>query len=318
MLDQRARAKTSETIARLSEGMARLSETKALENEKKAQENLSVACQGLDDWLTEVADVDLADIPQMERVRQRLLEKASKGYEKLARNTVDDQTPLFRWVVGRSHSRLGDILAMLGNYSKAEEFYRQGIARLQDLLGEYPGGDDYRRDLVRSHLGLAVLFKDLQRYKEAQDELTVAGTNNEPLASSTDPVDRQRRAELAYQRGVLLAHEAETSGALATPNSRIAAESEQAYREAITLQEGLAKGPPIRIEMNAKLGRYRNNLSILLERQQGPVAGGGDRAPRRSGRSGRSPNCPGNFGSQPGPSTTWGCCWPSKKNRKRG
>ena len=216
----------------------------------------------------------------MERVRQRLLEKASKGYEKLARNTVDDQTPLFRWVVGRSHSRLGDILAMLGNYSKAEEFYRQGIARLQDLLGEYPGGDDYRRDLVRSHLGLAVLFKDLQRYKEAQDELTAAGTNNEPLASSTDPVDRQRRAELAYQRGVLLAHEAETSGALATPNSRIAAESEQAYREAITLQEGLAKGPPIRIEMNAKLGRYRNNLSILLERQQGPVAGGGDRAPR--------------------------------------
>ena len=173
-LDQRARAKTSETIARLSEGMARLSETKALENEKKAQENLSVACQGLDDWLTEVADVDLADIPQMERVRQRLLEKASKGYEKLARNTVDDQTPLFRWVVGRSHSRLGDILAMLGNYSKAEESYRQGIARLQDLLGEYPGRGRLPPRPGAKPSGAGVVFKDLQRYKEAQDELTAA------------------------------------------------------------------------------------------------------------------------------------------------
>ena len=36
------------------------------DSKEKAQESLRVASQGVDDLLTEVADVDLADVPQME------------------------------------------------------------------------------------------------------------------------------------------------------------------------------------------------------------------------------------------------------------
>ncbi len=177
-------------------------------------------------------------------------------------------------------SRLGDILAMLGDYSKAEEFYRQGIdlpALQRSPAGPMPADptpDDYRRDLVRSHLGLAVLFKDLQRYKEAQDAVSrpPAPTMNLSLPRPTRSITSGGRS-LPTREGCSWAHEAETSGALATPNSRIAAGSEQAYREALTLQEELAKGQPDRIDMSAKLGRYRNNLSILLNANKGrPLA----------------------------------------------
>ena len=54
----------------------------------EAQESLRVACQGLDDLLTEVADVDLADIPQMEHVRRRLLEKAQRRIQETHRGNA--------------------------------------------------------------------------------------------------------------------------------------------------------------------------------------------------------------------------------------
>jgi len=245
----------------------------AQHSQAKAQASLRVACQGLDDLLTEVADVDLADIPQMEPVRRRLLEKAKEGYEKLTENRDGEGSTLLRWVVGRSDSRLGDILEMMGDYSKSEEFYRQAIGLLSApraespstaLPAESPTPDDYRRDLVRSQLGLGVLYKELHRYREADEQLQAAGTSIEPLASSTALADRQRRAELAYQRGVLWAHVTEARGALASGNSESARVIEQAYRDALRLQEELVKGQPDRADLRAKLGRYRNNLGKLL------------------------------------------------------
>ena len=50
-------------------------------NAARALHNLRLAQDAADGLLGEVADVDLADIPQMEPVRQRLLEKARAGYE---------------------------------------------------------------------------------------------------------------------------------------------------------------------------------------------------------------------------------------------
>ena len=53
----------------------------ASNNATRALHNLRLAQDAADGLLGEVADVDLADIPQMEPVRQRLLEKARAGYE---------------------------------------------------------------------------------------------------------------------------------------------------------------------------------------------------------------------------------------------
>ncbi len=266
-------ARDSEVNARLSESKARLSEIQARDTHRSAHESLRVACQGLDDLLTQVADVDLAEIPQMGPVRRRLLEKARDGYEKLRVNRDDDQSALLRWVVARSYSRLGEILEMMGDYTKAEEFHRQAIELLAALLAESPGTpvsaespnpDNYRRDLVRSHLGLGTLYRKMHGFEEAKEQLLAAGTRSEPLASSTALSDRQMLAELAYEKGVLWARLAEARGALKSRKSELARDSEQAYREAIRLQESLVKEQPGRAEPRAKLGRYRNNLAKLL------------------------------------------------------
>jgi tetratricopeptide (TPR) repeat protein len=256
-LDQRARARASETRARSSE-------TKALDNEKKAEESLRVACQGLDDLLTDVADVDLADIPQMEPVRLGLLQKAKAGYEKLAENRDAKQSTLLRWVVGRSYSRLGDIVEMMGDYSRSEEFHRQAIGLLAALSADSPTQEGYRHDLLRSQVGLGVLYRKMHRFQEADEQLRAAAANSEPLASSTAWFDREMLAELGYQKGVLWARQAEARGALEARKSELARASEQAYREALGLQEAMVKEQPGRADLRAKLGRYRNNLGKLL------------------------------------------------------
>jgi len=266
-LAQRERARKSETQARLSENQAK-------ENARKAQESLRVACEGLDRLLTEVADVDLADIPQMEPVRRRLLEEAREKYEKLRQSRDDEHSPLLRWVVARSNSRLGEIGEGMGDYAQAEAFHRLAIEQLTALLAESlgptfpadtPAQDDYRRDLLRSQLGLGVLYRKLHRFGDAEEQLQAAGKNSGSLAPSASlGDDRPMLAELAYEKGVLLAQQAEALGALATRKSERARASEHAYREALRLQEELLKEQPGRASLQAKMGRYRNNLGKLL------------------------------------------------------
>jgi tetratricopeptide (TPR) repeat protein len=247
-----------------SEQQAVASEQLALARKREAEDSLKVACKGLDDLLTQVAAVDLADIPQMEQVRRLLLERAQGGYQNLLlRSESGDQSEL-RWLTARAYSRLGEIEEMLGNYQLSATSYRQAIDLLAALSAEPGTRDDSRRDLVRSQLGLGVLYTKLHRFEEAKEQLQAAGASSRFLASSAAPSDRQTLADFEYQKGVLSAKQGEALGTLATPKSDRARDSEQAYREAIRLQEGLIKEQPDRADLRAKLRRYRNNLVRLL------------------------------------------------------
>src|SRR5262249_24251199 len=99
---------------------------------REAKESLRVACKGVDDLMTEVAAVDLGDMPQMALVRTDLLHKAQKAYEQLGR-IADPNEPELLWVSARSRGRLGEILAMLGQYREAEASYRDAVGRLEPL-----------------------------------------------------------------------------------------------------------------------------------------------------------------------------------------
>ena len=113
--------------------------TMALRSKIEAQESLRVACKGLDDLLTRVADVDLAEIPQMESVRRLLLEKARSGYDSLRLRALAENDPELRWVTARAHGRLGDIDAMLGDFEQAERSYRPGDRTAQGAAGRIAG-----------------------------------------------------------------------------------------------------------------------------------------------------------------------------------
>ena len=106
----------------------------ATANATRALHNLRLAQDAADGLLGEVADVDLADIPQMEPVRQRLLEKARAGYQQFLVEEGDD--PRIRWGAVRAQVRLGDIQALQGDVPKAELSYRTAAAELEKLASE--------------------------------------------------------------------------------------------------------------------------------------------------------------------------------------
>ena len=135
----------------------------------------------------EVADVDLAEIPQMEPVRLRLLEKAKGGYSQFLVQKGDD--PLVRWGAARSLVRLGDIQALLGDVPTAEGSYRKAAAELDDLVKHDPSNVDFQRDLARADHGLGVLLKDANRFQQGEAMLRAG----DPAARGDRPEARSDR-----------------------------------------------------------------------------------------------------------------------------
>ncbi len=224
----------------------------ARNNAARALQNLRLAQDAADGLLGEVADVDLADIPQMEAVRQRLLEKARAGYEQFMVEGADD--PLIRWGAVRAQVRLGDIEALQGDSVKAEASYRAAGQELERLAKQDVSNAGIRRDLARDLQGLGVLLKDANRFDESEAELREAMKLRVDVLRLPDATadDKQALADSRYQLATLL--------------GRRGGQDLEAYREymiAASAQGLLVKQFGDRPDYLTKLVRYRNNLAIL-------------------------------------------------------
>jgi Flp pilus assembly protein TadD len=76
---------------------------------------------------------------------------------------------------------------------EAEEAYREAIARLEKLTGEYPDEPEYRSELARSHNDLGILLKDLGKPAEAEAAYGQALALRQKLASDFPAVPRYRQ-----------------------------------------------------------------------------------------------------------------------------
>jgi len=250
---QRKIAEGERMIAENQHQIAEEERKKAVDNAAQALHNLRLAQDAADLLLAEVADVELGEIPQMEPVRQRLLEKARAGYQQFLAQKGDD--PLIRWGRDRSIVRLGDIQALMGDVPRAESSYRQAILGLDDLMKREPASADFRRDLARADQGLGVLLKDANRYQQSERALRQAIRLREEMVQSPDPgaEDQQALADSRYQLGALLAR-------------RGPGRSEEAeYSAAIAVQQKLVEQYGDRPEYLTRLARYRNNLGRLQD-----------------------------------------------------
>ncbi len=211
----------------------------------RTERNYRLARSAVDQMLTKVAEVDLADVPQMAGVRRDLLARALGFYLGFLAERGDDRS--LRRETGRAHARLGDIRELLGKYTPAEADYRRAL----DLLD---GASDLesRRARARAEAGLGVLLKKSNRFAESEAMLRAAVAGLEPLAAD-DPDDARALSAARYQLGTLLARLRDRSG-----------EDEMAYRQAIQDQEALAATPSSAPEAKRDLARYLNNLGILL------------------------------------------------------
>jgi len=238
----------------LSVGVVLIDRERARTKQQRAQalHNLRLAQNAADGLLTEVADVDLAEIPQMEPVRLRLLEKAKGTYSQFRVQKGDD--PQIRWGAARSVVRLGDIQALLGDAPAAEQSYREATEELDDLVKHDPSNVDFQRDKARADRGLGVLLKDANRFAQSAAMLREAIRLLEAIAQKPDPTaeDQQALADSRYQLGALLARQGTTR-----------ADAMTAYQNALEDQEKLVRQYGDRLEYRTQLARYRNNLGIL-------------------------------------------------------
>jgi serine/threonine-protein kinase len=220
---------------------------------KLAELNFTRARDAVDQMLTEVAEVELADVPQMQPVRKRLLEKARGFYLDFLKQYSG---PSVRREAGRAHIRLGEIEELLGDHPGAERSYRRGIALLHDLNSESPSSADPRHDLAQGEHDLGVLLKKANRFRQSEAALRSAISRRERLAAAhpNNAGDLQSLADSRYQLG-----------ALAARLRGRRAEQEEAYRAALRLLESKVAASRSSPEARRKLARYLNNLSILLK-----------------------------------------------------
>jgi serine/threonine protein kinase/tetratricopeptide (TPR) repeat protein len=227
---------------------------------RQALANLRKARNAVDQMLTEVAQVDLAHIPQMEPVRRALLEKALKFYEGFLEEHSTD--PAVRHETGNAYRVTGTIYNLLGRHRDAEQACQAAIALLQPLAAEFPAEANYRADLGWAYHGLGTALQHLGRPNEAGKRWRRCVELWEALATEYPAAVWYRRWQLQVQLELL-------------GPWQIAArhpEAEVALQQALPLLEAQAKDDPAGAWRRQLAGAYQDLGHVLSGKGQGKEA----------------------------------------------
>jgi serine/threonine-protein kinase len=214
----------------------------------RTEHNYQIARQAVEQMLTRVGEVDLADVPQLESVRRDLLDRALTFYRDFLIERGRDASA--RVETGRAFGRLGDIYELLGKYVQAEASYREALKILDEPSTDLAA----RRALARARVNLGILLKKSNRFAESEMILRQGLKDRQAILAEhpDDPDDAQSVAQARYQLGTLLAKLKDRSK-----------EDEALYLEAIAEQKAITEKPTATIEDRRELARYLNNLGIL-------------------------------------------------------
>jgi tetratricopeptide (TPR) repeat protein len=159
--------------------------------------------------LIEVGDKELADVPEMEGKRARLLERALGIYQGLL-GEKDDPDPAVRRKAAHATWRTSWIHYHLGRLDEAEAEGRQAVALYERLTAEQPGDEACRRERAETHSTLALIDANMGRLADAEEQQRRAVGLLESL-----PADRaESRVQLARacnHLAVLYTHDRPTS-----------------------------------------------------------------------------------------------------------
>jgi len=164
--------------ARASEKEARTKEAIAREAQQEAHENLGDARAAVDQMLSRVAD-RLAAVPQMEDVRQELLEEAVKFYQKFLEKEGDD--PVIRRETAWAYRSLANLQFRFGEHTEAEQSFRKAFSLLDELGAQSLLEPSARASLVTAHAQFAQLLFELGKPAEHDEHLRRAARIAEDL-----------------------------------------------------------------------------------------------------------------------------------------
>jgi serine/threonine protein kinase len=173
---------------------AKIHALEAQAKQRIARTNFLKARDAVDKMLTEVAEVRLAYIPQMELVRRKLLQEALTFYQEFLSEEPDD--PVLRHETGFAYDRLGFIYMRLGQRAEAEKAYRRAEVLHESLAAEFPDDERYLLARAGSQAQLVVLLQQAGRFRDAERNCRLLSGLFEKLAAQF-PNGFQTRSALA-------------------------------------------------------------------------------------------------------------------------
>jgi serine/threonine-protein kinase len=121
----------------------------ATEQRRRAHAHFQQACDAVDAMLSHVGSNDLADVPHMEKVRERLLGRALAFQEEFLKEKSDD--PAVRLETARVHLRVATLSEKLDKRTEAEQNVAKAIGLLEGLVSANEGDALSRHHLAHAH-----------------------------------------------------------------------------------------------------------------------------------------------------------------------
>ncbi len=120
----------------------------------RAEGNQDRAFEGIDRFLTRIANKDLASIPGMHVIRRDLLKEALEVSQGFLRGDEGGSARV-RLEVARAHERCARIYDALTDNAKQLDHFQQAVRLQRGLVKDYPDELSYRSDLAKHLHNLA-------------------------------------------------------------------------------------------------------------------------------------------------------------------
>jgi hypothetical protein len=131
----------------------------------QSEANFQRALSAVDEMLKEVGTRQLAEVPQMDQVRARLLQRASDHYAGFLAARPHDRNLRIR-ATQLAHG-FGEALKRLGRVDDSERQWRRGAELTDSVLADDPNDGDAQRLHAASQYGVGYLFASVARTSEA-------------------------------------------------------------------------------------------------------------------------------------------------------
>jgi tetratricopeptide (TPR) repeat protein len=230
--------------------------TNAEQNERQAEEQRDLARRNfrrardtVDRLLTRVGE-NLADTPQAEELRRKLLEDALEFQEQFLADDATD--PVVREEAAAAAERVGLINWRLGRAEESEKAYRLAIDRYDRLAADFPDEPRFGRERVSNYNFLGTLLYGVGRVAEADALWQKALALHEALPADNPVQHAHTLAKLVNNRANLLRGEGRWKDA------------EAGYRRAIAVETRLAVEDPDDPDHLYDLTIQYNNLSRVI------------------------------------------------------
>jgi tetratricopeptide (TPR) repeat protein len=217
----------------------------------RAEENFQQARRVVDDFLTQLGEDKVKDIPDFQPVWKELIEVALKYYQGFVQQRSND--PAVQAELGRTYFRIGKIRFELGSHAEALQAYEAASTLQQRLLEKNPDHPDHLSDLSLTYTNMGIVYMLAGRANAGLSSLETARGLQEKLVRLFPDV-----AQYQHELGETLF--AFGFAYLMLGNAK---EAEEWYNKSLETYQELSDGNPKESKYKVGLSQGYIDLSIL-------------------------------------------------------